>query len=121
MTTLTDEARRKIREIHPALVATASTSGRPHVSAKGCLRVLDDDHVAFADVASPRTLTNIKENPQVAIMFLDVVTRRGCCLWGQAEVITSGELFESMAKELAERNMKVNHVVKVAVEDIETF
>ncbi|MFW6147646.1 MAG: pyridoxamine 5'-phosphate oxidase family protein [Thermodesulfobacteriota bacterium] len=55
----------------------ASTTGKPNISAKGPLRVLDDEHVVFADVASPRTVTNIKENPQVAIICLDVVPRRG--------------------------------------------
>jgi predicted pyridoxine 5'-phosphate oxidase superfamily flavin-nucleotide-binding protein len=121
MAKLTEEARRAIGEIHPALVATASKTGRPNVSAKGSLRVLDDDHVVFADVASPRTVANIKENPQVAIICLDVVTRRGCRMWGQAEVITAGELFDSTAKEFAGRNMAVKHVVKVAVEEVETF
>jgi len=121
MAKLTEEARKRIGELHPALVATSSTSGRPNVSAKGSLRVLDDDHVVFADVASPRTIKNITENPQVAIICLDVVTRRGCRVWGQAEVITEGELFEGMATELAERHMTVNHVVKVAVEEVETF
>ncbi|MFW6147645.1 MAG: hypothetical protein ACOC6B_04550 [Thermodesulfobacteriota bacterium] len=44
-----------------------------------------------------------------------------CRVWGQAELLTSGELLESMARELAERSMTVNHVVKVAVEEVETF
>jgi len=121
MAKLTDEAKTAIREIRPSLVATASKTGRPNVSAKGSLRVLDDDHVVFADVASPRTVTNIKENPQVAIICLDVVTRKGCRLWGQAEVIAAGELFDIIAKELAGRTMAVKHVVKVAVREVEIF
>jgi predicted pyridoxine 5'-phosphate oxidase superfamily flavin-nucleotide-binding protein len=102
-------------------VATASKAGKPNVSAKGSLRVLDDDHVVFADIASPRTVTNIKENPRVAIICLDAVARKGCRMWGQAEIITEGEPFESIAKEFAERKMAVKHVVKVAVEEVETF
>lgn len=121
MARLTDEAKKAIGEIRPSLVATASKTGRPNVSAKGSLRVLNDEHVLFADVASPRTIGNIKENPQVAIICLDARARKGCRIWGQAEILTSGELFETIAKEFAGRNMEVKHVVKVAVEEIETF
>ncbi|MDP2919897.1 MAG: pyridoxamine 5'-phosphate oxidase family protein, partial [Dehalococcoidia bacterium] len=73
---LTEAAKQAIGQIRPSLVATASKSGKPNVSAKGSLRVLDDDHVIFADVNSPRTVANIKENPQVAIICLDAAQRK---------------------------------------------
>ena len=116
---LTEEAKKTIGEIRPSFVATAGGSGKPNVSAKGSLRVLDDEHVAFANVASPRTIANIKENPQVAIICLDAESRKSCRVWGKAEIIDSGELFDRFSAELAERKMKVNNVVKVTVEDIE--
>jgi predicted pyridoxine 5'-phosphate oxidase superfamily flavin-nucleotide-binding protein len=121
MARLTEEAKKEIGAIRPALVATASKTGKPNVSAKGSLRVLDDEHVLFADVASPRTIANIKENPQVAVICLDASARKGCRVWGKAEILNSGELFDKAAAELASRNMKVNNVVKVAVEEVETF
>lgn len=121
MTKLSDEAKKSIGEIRPSLVATASKAGKANVSAKGSLRVVDDEHVAFADVASPRTVANIKENPQVAILCLDAAARKGCRIWGQAEILTSGELFDAISHEYAARNMQVKHVVKVRVEDVETF
>ena len=71
MTKLTDEAKKAIGEIRPSLVATSGSTGKPNVSAKGSLRVLDDEHVVFADIASPRTVANIRENPQVAVICLD--------------------------------------------------
>ena len=121
MTKLTDQAKKAIGEIRPALVATASGTGKPNVSAKGSLRVLDDKHVAFADIASPRTVVNIKENPQVAIICLEASERKGCRIWGQGEVLNSGELFDKISAEFAKRNMEVKNVVKVAVEEVETF
>ena len=102
-------------------MATASKNGKPNVSAKGSLRVLDDEHLLFADVASPRTIANIKENPQVAVICLDAATRKGCRIWGKGEVFNSGELFDNTVAELASRNMKVRNVVKVTVEEVETF
>jgi predicted pyridoxine 5'-phosphate oxidase superfamily flavin-nucleotide-binding protein len=121
MSKLTEEAKKSIGEIRPALVATASKSGKPNVSAKGSLRVLDDDHVVFANIASPRTLANIKENPQVAIICLDAPARKGCRLWGIGEILDSGGLFDKIVDEYASRNKRVRNVVKVALDEVEIF
>ena len=121
MTKLTDEAKEAIAEIRPSLLATANRTGKPNVSAKGSMRVLDDDHVVFADIASPRTVANIRENPQVAVICLDATARKGCRIWGQGTILNSGELFDQLAAEYAKKNMEVKNVVKVAVEEVETF
>jgi predicted pyridoxine 5'-phosphate oxidase superfamily flavin-nucleotide-binding protein len=121
MAKLSEEAKKAIAEIKPSLVATASAAGKPNVSAKGSLRVLDDESIVFADVASPRTVANIKENPQVSVICLDAAARKGCRVWGKGEILDSGPIFDSMAEALAKRDMKVKNVVKVAVEEVETF
>ena len=121
MAKLTDEAKKAIDEIRPSLVATASKTGKPNVSAKGSFRVLDDEHVVFADIASPRTAANIRENSQVAVICLDAAARKGCRIWGKGRILNSGELFDQLAAEYAEKNMEVKNVIKVAVEEIETF
>jgi predicted pyridoxine 5'-phosphate oxidase superfamily flavin-nucleotide-binding protein len=121
MTKLTDEAKKAIAEIRPSLVATASGTGKPNVSAKGSFRVLDEEHVVFADIASPRTVDNIRQNPQVAVICLDAVARKGCRIWGKGTILNSGELFDQLAAEYAEKNMEVKNVVKIAVEEVETF
>jgi len=102
MAKLTDEAKKAIEEIRPSLVATASMAGKPNVSAKGSLRVLDDEHVAFADIASPRTVTNIRENPQVAVISLDAEARKGCRIWGKGSILNSLERYRHLGVELME-------------------
>ena len=114
---MSPEIKKAIAECGPALVATASKSGRPNVSAKGSLRVLDDEHLVFADTRSPGTIANLEENPQVSIICLKAAERRGCRIWGRAEIITSGDLFNQWTQELAARNMKPNHIVKVTVDE----
>src|SRR5512139_1948800 len=111
MVKLTEDAKKAVGAIRPSLVATASKTGKPNVSAKGSLRVLDDGHLLFADVASPRTVANIKENPQVAAICLDAAARKGCRIWGKGEVFNSGELFNNIVAEYASRNMKLRNVV----------
>jgi len=115
---LDETAKMLIGEIRPALVATASKSGKPNVSAKGSFRVLDDDHVAFNDMNSPRTVANLKENPQVSIICMDS-NRRSCRIWGTAEVLDSGPLYDEAVVAMAARNMKPKHIVSVKVDEIE--
>ncbi len=121
MAKLTEEAKKAIQEIRPSLVASASKTGKPNVSAKGSLRVLDDDHVLFADIASPRTIANVRENPQVALICLDTATRKGCRIWGRGDILNSGELFDRTVAEFASRKMQVKNVVNVTVEEVEMF
>ncbi len=120
MAALTEEAKKAIGEIRPSLVATASASGKPNVSAKGSVRVVDDDTLVFADIASPRTVANIKENPQVAVICLDAQSRKGCRIWGKGEVMDSGPLFDKTVERFAQMKMTVRNVVKIAVEEVET-
>ena len=121
MAKLTEEAKKIISEFGPALIATASKEGKPNVSPKGSFRVLDDEHVIFANIASPRTMANIKENPQLTAIIFDRSTRKGCRIWGKAEIMDSGDLFDSISTEYAPRGMKVKHIVKVTVEEAATF
>ena len=122
MAKLSEEAKKAIAEFGAALVATASKSGKPNVSLKGSFRVLDDEHVIFADIASPQTMANLKENPQLSVMVFDPSTCKGCRVWGKAvEILDSGSLFDTISAEFAPRGMKVNHIVKVVVDEVVTF
>ncbi len=115
---LDETAKTFIEEIRPALIATASKAGKPNVSAKGSFRVLDDDHVAFSEMNSPRTIAKLKENTQVRIISL-APNRRRCRIWGTAEVLDSGPLYDEAVAAMAARNMKPKHVVRITVDEVE--
>ena len=122
MAKLSEEAKKAIAEFGAALVATASKDGKPNVSLKGSFRVLDDEHVIFADIASPRTMANLRENPQLSVMVFDPSTCKGCRVWGKTvEILDSGSLFDTISAEFTARGMKVNHIVKVVVDEVVTF
>jgi len=121
MATLSAEAKAIIAEVHPAWVATANKEGKPNVSAKGSFRVLDDERVIFADINSPRTLVNLAENPLVAAVVYDAEKRRGCRIWGRAEVVGAGELLDRVNKEWAARKMQAKRLVIITVDDFATF
>ncbi len=118
MAKLSEEAKKIISEVHLAQEATASKNGRPNVSPRGSFRVLDDEHVLFADTASPRTIANLRENPQLSAIVFDPATHRGCRIWGRAEILDSGDLFDTIAAEAAAAGRTFQHVViKVFVEE----
>ena len=121
MTILSEEAKALIKDTHPGFIATASLSGRPNVSPKGSLRVLDDEHVVFADIHSPNTITNLVGNPQVAALVFEPSTRHGCRIWGAAEILSSGDLFDQINAELSNRNMQAKHIVVVSVDEFMVF
>ena len=102
-------------------VATASKSGEPNATPKGSLKVLDDQHVIFADLFSLKTRANLQENPQVAVTVIDAATAKGYQIKGRAEMLTSGPIFEEMAKQLkgAPRALPPQqYLVKITVEAV---
>ncbi len=121
MAKLSEEAKQFIQTTHPGLVATASRSGMPNVSPKGSFQVLDDEHVLFANIHSPRSLANIAENPQVSAIVFDPMTRHGCRIWGKAEILSSGALLERINTNLAARKMQATDVVVISVDEFVTF
>jgi len=116
---LTEEMKRMVAELRLCYVATVTPEGRPNLSPKGSLRVLDDDHLAFADIMSPQTMRNLATNPFVELNMVHPFLRRGYRFKGRCEVCTEGETFDLVANELWEREGRqypVNAVVKIELE-----
>jgi predicted pyridoxine 5'-phosphate oxidase superfamily flavin-nucleotide-binding protein len=105
----------------PGWVATASRDGTPNVAIKGSLRVLDDEHLVFADLYSLKTRKNLEENPKVAVMVMDTETRVGYSLKGTVELIAQGPLYDQTVEALKKAPVPLpppKYVVKIAVETI---
>jgi len=115
---LSPEMKAAVKNIRLCYVATASLGGVPNVSPKASLTVLDDDHLAFANIASPRTMKNLAQNPQLEINTVDQISRRGFRFRGTAEIMESGPTFDLVANEIWTRegpNVPIHAVVKVHV------
>jgi len=102
-------------------VATAARDGTPNVSIKGSLRVLDDEHLLFADIFSLKTRANLKDNPRVAIMVYDPETHRGYAFKGRAEQLESGPVFDQTVefiKKAMPQLPTAKYVVRVTIDSI---
>jgi hypothetical protein len=104
-----------------AWVATSSPDGTPNVTPKGTLRLLDDQHVMFADLFSLKTRQNLEKNPKVAVTVIDTASAKRYQLKGTAELISSGPLYDQFDKELNQAMLSLpplKYVVKIAVESV---
>jgi general stress protein 26 len=104
-------------------VASVTAGGRPNVSPKGTFVVLDEHTIAFGEIRSPQTLTNIQTNPEVEVNFVDQFTRKGVRIRGSAELVRRDTAeFGTMIKywidiwgDLADR---INVIVKIPVDQV---
>ena len=119
MALITDEMRQLIQRVRLCFAATVDPQGKPNLSPKGSIEVWDDDHLVFADIASPATVDNLKKNPSIEINVVDQVLRRGFRFKGQAELYFDGPMFDAVAEALWARvghQYPVHGVVKIKVE-----
>jgi uncharacterized protein len=96
MGVITAAMRRLVEEQKLGFVATVCPDGTPNLSPKGTTAVLDDDHLVFADMRSPRTIANLRANPAVEINVVDALTRKGFRFKGVARIVDAGPEFETL-------------------------
>jgi hypothetical protein len=119
MAKLTEEMKALISS-QQAYVGTASPDGKPSIALKGSAKIVDDEHLAYFEIAGGRAWENVQKNPRVAIVVADRAKMQGYRFEGSAEFITSGPLYDE-AKKMAEM-MKIpvppKATVKVKIEEI---
>lgn len=76
----------------PVLVASANKDGMPDIAFKGSAMVFDTDHVAFWERALGTTFRNFQENPGACVLYRNPKTRTAWKMFGQATVLTEGDL-----------------------------
>jgi uncharacterized protein len=120
---LTEDMKRVVEEQRLAFVATVAADGTANVSPKGTIAVLDDEHLMFADLASPQTIENLRRNPSVEVNVVDPVARTGYRFKGRGVVYGEGERFEELVacyaagpRAVARPTERIHHVVVIAVE-----
>ncbi|MFY0605916.1 MAG: pyridoxamine 5'-phosphate oxidase family protein [Cyclobacteriaceae bacterium] len=82
-------------------LATADRRGQPNVSPKEVFAQYGEQYIIVANIASPGTVKNIRENSSVCISFIDVFLQKGVQIKGEAQIInTKMEGFDSMKEVL---------------------
>jgi hypothetical protein len=96
MPILTDDRKQVVQGQRLAYIATVCSDGTPNLSPKGTIRVWDDDHLVFAEICSPGTIENLRNNPSIEINTVDVFARKGYRFKGTATILSQGAKFDSI-------------------------
>lgn len=104
-------------------IATVTPGGRPSVSPKGTFVVIDDQTIAFGEIRSPQTVTNLTQNPACEVNFVDTFIRKGARLRGEGRMVRKGSgefadlmpLFREIWGDLCDR---INLFVVIEVSEV---
>ncbi|WP_299530199.1 pyridoxamine 5'-phosphate oxidase family protein [Ulvibacterium sp.] len=100
---LTREIKEYIDKSVLCWLATVSSENVPNVSPKEIFKYYGANRIIVANIASPQTVRNIKQNENVCISFIDVLVQKGFQVKGKARIVEkSNPEFPEMEKVLTE-------------------
>ncbi|MCV6615900.1 MAG: pyridoxamine 5'-phosphate oxidase family protein [Cellvibrionaceae bacterium] len=106
-------------------LATANERGAPNVSPKEyfCEGLCQPDTIIIANIASAKSIDNLKKNSQVCVSFIDIFEQLGYKALGRAKNIgrhhsDAAPEFEKL-EQLAGPDLEVTSLMRVTVSSIE--
>ena len=109
------DMKRVIEEQRLGFVATVCPDGTPNLSPKGTTAVWDADHLVFANIRSPGTLANLRQNANAEVNVVDPFVRKGYRFKGVASVLESGALYDQAIAFYKERGSRVSAIREVVM------
>ena len=91
MSLLNESVREAARRSVLCWLATVDGHGLPNVSPKEVWAIADDAHVVVANIASPQSVRNIAQKPQVCLSFVEVFVQKGFKLKGVAHEVCADD------------------------------
>lgn len=96
MPILTPEMQQALAEQRLIFAATVGPDGIPNLSPKGTAMAWDDDHILFADLASPGTMANLAANPAIELNIVNPFSRRGYRFKGTAAIHQDDDIHQAV-------------------------
>ena len=117
---ITQKIRKLLSEQKLGFVATVSPDGTPNLSPKGTIIAWDEKTLVFADIRSPQTMKNLKNNPSVEINVVDPFSRKGFRFKGTTKIISSGEQYDKIISHYKKLGIKssISSIVIVYVKQV---
>ncbi len=104
-------------------LATTDEQGQPNVSPKEIFDLSNDNYLLIANIASPKSASNIRKNPAVCVSFVDVFVQKGIKIYGTATVLRSGEPhfdeFSRPLMDLAGERFRFSSLFRVEMTSVE--
>ena len=115
-----DEIKKFVNFQKLGYVATVSSDGTPNLSPKGTIAILDDSRLVFANIRSPQTITNLRNNPSIEINVIDPFSRMGYRFQGTTKIISDGDDFQKISKFFEDKGIK-SKISDIVIINIESF
>jgi general stress protein 26 len=116
---LTKEMKTLIRNHSAGMVATINDDGTPSVSPKATFVILDDSSLAFGNIRSPGTISNLRKRSAVEVCFIDVVLRKAVRVAGTTKITrkadASPELLAKFEAEWGDYLQRMSAFVEIDV------
>ena len=116
---LTDDMRAVVQAAHLCFAATINLDGRPNLSPKGTIRVWDDRHLFFLDIASPGTRANLQHSPWIELNVIDQLSRRGYRFLGQAALHVADAVYAEATQRVSTEEGHTYQVAAVILISVE--
>ena len=120
MSLITLEIKEFLEQQKLGFVATVSVNGTPNISPKGTIIGWTSEFLAFANIRSPDTVNNLKNNPSVEINVIDPLLRKGYLFKGMARILNDGQMYDEILEFYRKKGIKsiIHEVVLVNVSDV---
>ena len=119
---LTKEIKNYIDKSVLCWLATVSNKNIPNVSPKEIFNYYGIDNIIIANIASPQTVRNIKQNNSVCLSFIDVMIQKGFQVKGKAEIIGKADSefleMEKILTEMTEGKFPFASITKITIEKV---
>lgn len=103
-------------------LATVDEEGVPNVSPKEIFSWHGDRHIVIADIASAKSVKNLKRHPSACVSFIDIFRQRGFKIVGRASVVAPDEptfpVFGERLLAMAGADYPIRHVISIEIERI---
>lgn len=94
------------------VLGTADLNGTPNVVPVGAVKILDDETILISDQYFLKTLSNLKDNPKVAMSFWEADKGEGYQIKGDATIHTEGKIYEDTVQWIRDFSEKIGHPLK---------
>lgn len=120
---INDDIKKYIDKSVLCWLATCDKEFMPSVSPKEIFTYQDDSTLLIANLASPNSIDNIKDNPNVCVSFVDIFIQKGYKIKGTAQIIDRIDLnFSLKVKPLTDLftdKFPIKSVIEITVTKVE--
>jgi len=120
MSLITPEIKEFLEKQKLGFVATVSPNGTPNISPKGTIIGWNSEFLAFANIRSPDTVNNLKNNPNVEINVIDPLLRRGYLFKGTTRILNDGQMYDEILEFYKNLGIKsiIHEIMLVTISDV---